>query len=56
MFSGKARAGENVQIKAAALLITEFGATGVRLKLAKPGAFEDADSVGVVIERGSWRA
>ncbi|MEF9977967.1 MAG: dihydroneopterin aldolase [Thermomonas sp.] len=47
---------ETLAERCAALLITEFGATGVRLKLAKPGAFEGADTVGVVIERGSWRA
>ena len=38
----------------AALLLAEFGATGVRLKLAKPGAFEGADTVGVLIERGEF--
>ena len=47
---------ETLAERCAALLLTEFGATGVRLKLAKPGAFEGADTVGVVIERGSWRA
>ena len=45
---------ETLAERCAALLITEFGATGVRLKLAKPGAFEGADTVGVVIERGHF--
>ena len=47
---------ETLAERCAALLLAEFGATGVRLKLTKPGAFEGADSVGVVIERGSWGA
>ena len=47
---------ETLAERCAALLLGEFGATGVRLKLAKPGAFEGADTVGVVIERGSWDA
>lgn len=45
---------ETLAERCAALLLSEFGATGVRLKLAKPGAFEGADTVGVVIERGNF--
>ena len=53
MFSGKARAGENVQIKAAALLITE-GAL-VELSAADARAVADA-AVAHLTERGlpSW--
>lgn len=36
----------------AALVMTEFGVTWLRLGLAKPGAVPEADAVGVVIERG----
>ena len=46
---------ETLAERCATLLLAEFGATGVRLKLSKPGAFEGADTVGVLIERGSWR-
>lgn len=45
---------ETLAERCAALLLAEFGATGVRLKLAKPGAFEGADTVGVLIERGEF--
>lgn len=37
----------------AALLLHEFGAAGVRIRLTKPAAFDGADSVGVAIARGS---
>ena len=36
------------------LILTEFGAKGVRLKLAKPDALANAAAVGVQIERGSF--
>ena len=45
---------ETLAEQCAALVISEFGAAGVRLKLSKPRAFEQADVVGVVIERGSF--
>lgn len=45
---------ETLAEQCAALVLGEFGALGVRLKLSKPGAFEGADTVGVVIERGSF--
>ncbi|MFT4179147.1 MAG: dihydroneopterin aldolase [Thermomonas sp.] len=45
---------ETLAEQCAALILGEFGAAGVRLKLSKPGAFEAADTVGVVIERGSF--
>ena len=37
----------------AALILEEFGARGVWLKLSKPGALANAQAAGVVIERGS---
>ena len=43
---------ETLAEQCAAIILGEFGAAGVRLKLSKPGAFEGADTVGVVIERG----
>ena len=43
---------ETLAEQCAALILGEFGAAGVRLRLSKPGAFEGADTVGVVIERG----
>ena len=36
----------------AGLLMTEFGVPWLRLRLDKPGAVAEANSVGVVIERG----
>lgn len=36
------------------LILTEFGAKGVHLKLSKPNALENAAAVGVEIERGSF--
>ncbi len=36
------------------LILTEFGAKGVRLKLSKPDALANAAAVGVEIERGSF--
>ena len=47
---------ETLAERCAASLPGEFGATGVRLKLAKPGAFEGAATVGVVLARASWDA
>lgn len=35
------------------LILTEFGAHGVRLKISKPEALANATAVGVEIERGS---
>ena len=35
----------------AALLLTEFAITGLRITIAKPGAVPEAEGVGVVIER-----
>ena len=35
----------------ATLLLTEFSIAGLQMTVTKPGAVEDADSVGVVIER-----
>ena len=43
---------ETLAEQCAALILGEFGAAGVRLRLGKPGAFDGADTVGVVIERG----
>ena len=37
----------------AELVMREFGAGGVRLRLTKPAAFDGADAVGVAIARGS---
>lgn len=36
------------------LILTEFGAKAVRLKLSKPQALSNAAAVGVAIERGSF--
>ena len=38
----------------AELILTEFGARGVRLKLSKPAALDNAAAVGVEITRGSY--
>ena len=35
------------------LVLREFGASGVRIRLTKPAAFDGADAVGVQIARGS---
>lgn len=43
---------ETLAEQLAALLLTEFGIPWLRLRLDKPGAVAEADSVGVVIERG----
>lgn len=43
---------ETLAEKVAALLMTEFGVTWLRLRLSKPAALPTADSVGLVIERG----
>ncbi len=44
---------ETLAEKIAALLMTEFGVTWLRLRLSKPAALPMADSVGLVIERGN---
>lgn len=44
---------ETLAERCAAIIREEFGAPWVRLRLAKPGAVTGADSVGVVIERGT---
>ena len=46
---------ETLAERCATLIREEFGVPWLRLKLSKPGAFEGADTVGVLIERGSWR-
>ena len=38
--------------KCASVLLDEFGVSGCRLRLAKPGAVAQARNVGIVIERG----
>ena len=43
---------ETLAEKIAALLMSEFGVTWLRLKLSKPAALPTADSVGLMIERG----
>ena len=47
---------ETLAEKVAALLMEEFGVTWLRLRLSKPAALPAADSVGLVIERGSKEA
>jgi dihydroneopterin aldolase len=42
---------ESLAEQCAALVLAEFGASRVRLKLSKPGAVEHARAVGVIIER-----
>lgn len=44
---------ETLAEQCAALVLREFGASGVRLRLTKPAAFPGADAVGVSIARGS---
>lgn len=43
---------ETLAERCAELLMREFGVRWLRLRLAKPAALENAESVGVVIERG----
>lgn len=45
---------ETLAERCASLVLDEFGATGVRLKLSKPGAVQAASTVGVTIERGNF--
>ena len=45
---------ETLAEQCAGLILAEFGARGVRLKLTKPGAVAQAESVGVAIQRGSF--
>ena len=45
---------ETLAERCAALVLEEFGADGVRLKLSKPGAVQAASTVGVAIERGNF--
>lgn len=45
---------ETLAERCAALVLEEFGATGVRLKLSKPGAVQAATTIGVIIERGNF--
>lgn len=47
---------ETLAEKVAALLMTEFGVSWLRLRLSKPAALPAADSVGLVIERGDPNA
>ena len=44
---------ETLAEQCAALVLREFGASGVRLRLTKPAAFDGTDAVGVQIVRGS---
>ena len=44
---------ETLAEQCAALVMREFGAAGVRLRLTKPAAVAGADGVGVSIARGS---
>ena len=43
---------ETLAERVAELVLREFDVAWLRLKLAKPGAVKQADSVGVIIERG----
>ena len=43
---------ETLAERVAELVMREFGVAWLRLDVAKPGAVKEADSVGVVIERG----
>lgn len=45
---------ETLAEKIAALLMTEFSIPWLKLTLYKPGAVSEAETVGVMIERGSW--
>lgn len=44
---------ETLAERIAALLMQEFGVRWLRLRLSKPAALPSADSVGLIIERGS---
>jgi len=44
---------ETLAERCAAIIREEFGGSGVRLKLSKPGAVRGAKAVGVRIERGT---
>ena len=44
---------ERVAEEVAALLLTRFNSSWVRIKLSKPGAVAQAAQVGVIIERGT---
>lgn len=46
---------ETLAEEVARLLMMEFSIPWLKLTLAKPGAVPDADTVGIIIERGSWR-
>ncbi|MCB1657101.1 MAG: dihydroneopterin aldolase, partial [Pseudomonadales bacterium] len=46
---------ETLAEKIAQLLMEEFGVTWLRLRLSKPAALPAADSVGLLIERGSMQ-
>ncbi|HQV23108.1 MAG TPA: dihydroneopterin aldolase [Agitococcus sp.] len=46
---------ETLAEKVAQLLMEEFGVTWLRLRLSKPAALPAADSVGLLIERGSMQ-
>ena len=43
---------ETLAERVAELVLREFDVAWLRLQLAKPGAVKEADSVGVIIERG----
>ncbi len=43
---------ETLAERLAELVLREFDVSWLRIEVAKPGAVKDADSVGVVIERG----
>lgn len=45
---------ETLAEKIAQLLMTEFSIPWLKLTLYKPGAVSEAETVGVMIERGSW--
>ncbi|RZA12565.1 MAG: dihydroneopterin aldolase [Lysobacteraceae bacterium] len=45
---------ETLAERCAALVLEEFGARGVRIRLSKPGAIAQATTVGVTVERGSF--
>lgn len=43
---------ERLATRLASLVMQEFGVTWLRLRLSKAGAIQEADDVGVLIERG----
>lgn len=45
---------ETLAENVAQLLMIEFSIPWLKLTLYKPGAVSDAETVGVIIERGSW--